>query len=119
MKDKTYTIEQIKSYAAYWLKPATCSDVKDSVIENERLQSFIHYIDMEDDSSNIDKVLEKQLKSGDVVYDPNNVIGVVRTIYGNGRVSVQQLSGDTIIQCSYDTPKVLSKLNPLFTGKLR
>jgi len=59
MDEKTYTIGEIKSYARYWLKSALCTDVKNSVVENERLEAFIHYIDA-DDRDNIDNYLKRR-----------------------------------------------------------
>lgn len=57
--NKKYTIEEIKTYANYWLKPALCTDMKDSIPENERLQAFMYYIDKPNDSDNINSVLKK------------------------------------------------------------
>jgi hypothetical protein len=56
--ERVYTIDQIKAYANHWLAPALCTDMKDNVPANERLQAFMHYIDAED-SDNIVNFLKK------------------------------------------------------------
>ncbi|MHB8172127.1 MAG: hypothetical protein ACYDG6_11400 [Thermincolia bacterium] len=57
--EKTYTVSEIKAYARHWLKPALCTDAKNNVPENERLQAFMHYIDA-DDRDNIENFLKRR-----------------------------------------------------------
>lgn len=57
---RLYTLTQIKAYAYSWLKHSLCTDaLVNGEIENQRLEAFIHYIDNEKDSDNINKFLEK------------------------------------------------------------
>lgn len=60
---KTYTLDQIKAYAIFWLKPAFCTDAKDSVPENERLQAFLHFIDKDDDSHGMEQFVQQHDKN--------------------------------------------------------
>jgi hypothetical protein len=58
---KTYTIEQIKAYAMSWAKSSLSSDaLAIGETENERLLAFVHYLDMENDSDNIEKFLQRK-----------------------------------------------------------
>jgi hypothetical protein len=56
---KTYTLEQIKAYAAYWMLSATCTDAKDSVPENMMLMAFVHFMEHPTDAKSLDNFLKR------------------------------------------------------------
>jgi type II secretory pathway component PulL len=58
---KKYTVEEIKAYAQSWLKSSLSSDSFFSgETENKRLEAFMHYIDVPNDSDNIENFLRKR-----------------------------------------------------------